>query len=145
MNHNLNCLEPYPFEKLNALKKGRIASAKYSPINMSIGEPKHAAPEFVLRAINENRSGYSNYPVIKGSPELRQAIVSWLNNRFKIKPGLLDSERHVIPVNGTREALFSIGQCIIDNKSGALVLMPNPFLSNLRRCGNFSWGKAVLY
>src|ERR1700722_3193442 len=108
MNHNLDCLEPYPFEKLINLKNGITPSGNYAPINMSIGEPKHQSPEFITAVLNENRAGYSNYPTIKGSVELREAIVTWLNKRFQIKANWLDPEKHILPANGTREALFSI-------------------------------------
>ena len=127
MNHNLNYLEPYPFEKLAKLKQGITPPADQSPINMSIGEPKHPSPEFITRVINENRAGFSSYPTTIGSIELRQAIVNWLSKRFQIKPGILDPERHVLPANGTREALYAACQCIVDPGPEELVVMPNPF------------------
>ncbi len=127
MNPNLNQLEPYPFEKLAKLNQGIQPSADKTPIVMHIGEPKHKAPEFILEAIQKNRAGFSNYPLAKGSLELRQAIIKWLNKRFKIAPDLLNADQHVLPVNGTREALFAFTQLIVDKKPDALVLMPNPF------------------
>ena len=127
MNHYLDCLEPYPFEKLANLKHGIVPPANCSPITMALGEPQHPSPEFITKAINENRAGYSKYPLIKGSLELRQAIVSWLQNRFQIKPNWLDPDKHVLPINGSREALFAIAQCVVDASSEAVVLMPNPF------------------
>jgi N-succinyldiaminopimelate aminotransferase len=127
MNPNLNQLEPYPFEKLAKLNQGIIPPADKTPIVMHIGEPKHKAPEFILKAIQDNRAGFSNYPVTQGSIELRQAIVDWLNKRFHIESNLLSAERNVLPVNGTREALFAFTQFIVDKSDDALVLMPNPF------------------
>ena len=127
MNHYLNYLEPYPFAKLAKLKQGITPPANQSPINMSIGEPKHPSPEFITRVLNENRAGFSSYPTTIGTIELRQAIVDWLNKRFHIKAGVLDPEKNVLPVNGTREALFAACQSIVDSSPDALVLMPNPF------------------
>ena len=127
MNPYLNKLEPYPFEKLSKLNHGIIPAGNKTPIIMHIGEPKHQAPDFILQAIQNNRSGFSNYPITQGTPELRLAIVNWLNRRFKIKSGLLDAERHVLPVNGTREALFAFTQFIVNKDNEPLVLMPNPF------------------
>jgi len=127
MNHNLNYLEPYPFEKLANLKQGVVPTSVCLHINMSLGEPKHPSPDFITQAINESRSGYSHYPAIKGSLELRQAIASWVSKRFKITYGVVDPEKHVLPAVGSREALFSIAQCVVDAKPDALVLMPNPF------------------
>ena len=127
MNPHLKQLEPYPFEKLAKLNNGIIPPAEKLPIVLHIGEPKHQAPEFVLKALYENRSGFSNYPMAQGTIELREAIVSWLNQRFALPATSLDANRHVLPVNGTREALFTFTQTVVDSKSNALVLMPNPF------------------
>ncbi len=127
MNPNITELQPYPFEKLAKLKEGIVPPSNKAPIIMHIGEPKHPAPEFITKAINENRAGFSSYPTIQGSLELRQAIVSWLNKRFEISSNWLDPQLNVLPVNGTREALFASTQLIVDPKPEALVLMPNPF------------------
>ncbi len=132
MNPGLEKLQQYPFEKLAALKAGVVPPIDLTAIVMSIGEPRHPAPDFVLDAIKQNlgagaNSGLSSYPLTAGSLELRQAIASWLTKRFDLA-GLVDSERHILPVNGTREALFAVAQCFA-GKSGAKpqVLMPNPF------------------
>jgi N-succinyldiaminopimelate aminotransferase len=127
MNHNLDCLEPYPFEKLASLKQDILPPANLAPIIMSIGEPKHPTPEFITQVIIENRDGFSRYPTIHGTLELRQAIVNWLSKRFHIPKNLLDPERNVLPCNGTREALFAAAQCIVEPTTDTLVLIPNPF------------------
>ncbi len=127
MNPNLNQLEPYPFEKLKTLNQGIIPPADKTPIVMHIGEPKHKAPEFILEGIQNNRAGFSNYPITQGSTQLRQAIVNWLSKRFQIEANLLNADRNVLPVNGSREALFAFIQLIVNPSEDALVLMPNPF------------------
>jgi N-succinyldiaminopimelate aminotransferase len=126
MNPDLNKLQPYPFEKLSALKAGIVPEVQ-GHIALSIGEPKHQAPAFVLEAIRNNLGQINHYPATKGSLELRAAICRWLSRRFTLADGALDPERHVLPVTGTREALFSFAQCVVDRDKDALVLMPNPF------------------
>jgi N-succinyldiaminopimelate aminotransferase len=126
MNPDLKKLQPYPFEKLHALKAG-CQPAVEGHIALSIGEPKHEAPAFVLDAIRNNLDQISSYPSTRGSLALRTAITAWLSRRFKLPDGALDPERHVLPVTGTREALFSFAQCFVDHDEDALILMPNPF------------------
>ncbi|MGH8337496.1 MAG: succinyldiaminopimelate transaminase, partial [Gammaproteobacteria bacterium] len=127
MNPDLNKLFPYPFERLAKLKQGITPPAHLPHIALSIGEPKHAPPEFVLQALRENLAGLGAYPMAKGLPELRAAIARWLTRRFKLKPGRIDPERHVLPVSGTREGLFAFAQAVVDRAERPLVLMPNPF------------------
>ena len=143
MNPLLQKLQPYPFEKLAALKTGCTPPAELGHIALSIGEPKHPSPEVALAPLRENLYQSNRYPLTKGSHELRQAIADWLQRRFRLDTGNIDAERHVIPVNGTREALFAFAQCIVDSTSDALVMMPNPFyqiyegaalLSGAERC-----------
>ena len=126
MNPDLTQLHPYPFEKLAKLKAGSTPPSELVHIPLSIGEPKHPTPSFISAAITNNLHGLSRYPTTVGSIELRQTIVNWLNNRFKLNDNL-NATRHVLPVNGTREALFSFAQAIIDRHSAPLVVMPNPF------------------
>ncbi len=126
MNPDLQKLQPYPFEKLKALKENCVPEVE-GHIALSIGEPKHDAPDFVLDSINRNLNEINRYPLTKGSSELRNAIASWLTRRFKLTDNALDIEQHILPVNGTREALFSFAQCFIERKDDALILMPNPF------------------
>ena len=127
MNPDLEKLFPYPFERLAKLKEGITPPAQLAHIAMSIGEPKHAPPEFVLQTLRDNLAGLGAYPMAKGLPELRAAIARWLTRRFKLQTGRIDPERHVLPVSGTREGLFAFAQTIVDRTERPLVLMPNPF------------------
>ena len=125
MNPDLLNLHPYPFEKLAKLL-GAVTPADKSPISLSIGEPKHAPPAFVLNTLADNLAALSTYPKTKGSAELREAIAHWLNNRFELG-ALVNPDTQVLPVNGTREGLFSFIQAAVARKPNAKVLMPNPF------------------
>lgn len=127
MNPDLNLLQAYPFEKLAKLKEGITPPADLAHIALSIGEPKHPAPPFVENAIEQAIKGLSSYPVTRGGQALREAIVNWLLKRFQLPADSLDAMQHVIPVNGTREALFAFAQAVVDRQSRPLVLMPNPF------------------
>jgi N-succinyldiaminopimelate aminotransferase len=130
MNSRLASLQPYPFQKLTQLIHGITPPLDKTAIRMSMGEPQHAAPAFVLEALTANLNGLSNYPVTKGSSALRQSIANWATRRFHLNKIALDAERHVLPVAGTREALFSIAQAVIDRQSHTqqpVVIMPNPF------------------
>ena len=128
MNPGLLELKPYPFEQLAAIRARVHPPADRPLINLSIGEPQHPTPPRVHDALIAHLDGTARYPATRGLPELRQAIVNWANRRFHIATGLLDAERHVLPVNGTREALFAIAQCVVAaNSAKNLVVMPNPF------------------
>lgn len=127
MNPNLQKLQPYPFEKLARLKQGLQPPGDKAHIALSIGEPQHPTPHFISEALIAHLHGLTNYPATKGVPELRRSIADWLSNRFQLPTGTIDPERHVLPVNGTREALFSFAQCVIDATEKPLVLVPNPF------------------
>ncbi len=127
MNPDLSLLQPYPFEKLAQLKAGVTPCADALPIVMSIGEPKHATPSFIAEELCTHLHGLGHYPATRGIPALRQAIAEWLLRRFQLKPDSLHIERHILPVNGTREALFAFAQCLVDRAQRPLVLMPNPF------------------
>ena len=131
MNPDLNKLQPYPFEKLNALKASCQPTERQSMVEehiaLSIGEPKHAAPDFVLDCIRNNLDQINRYPLTKGNPDLRLAISNWLTRRFELADDILDPEKNILPVNGTREALFAFAQCFIERGENALILMPNPF------------------
>lgn len=124
MNPDLERLHPYPFEKLAALFDG-LECADKPHIALSIGEPQHASPDVALRALGDNLSALARYPTTKGLPELRQAIADWLSSRFQLQG--VDADQQVLPVNGTREALFAFAQAIIDRRNEPLVVMPNPF------------------
>ena len=127
MNNALNQLQPYPFEKLRELLAGIAPPAAKRPIALSIGEPKHTSPAFVAKALTDNLEQLAVYPTTLGIPALRQAIADWCVNRFGVPAGWLDAARHVLPVNGTREALFSFTQTVVNRTADALVVSPNPF------------------
>ncbi len=128
MNPDLDKLQPYPFEKLAALKADIRPARQQAHIALSIGEPRHAAPGFVADILADSFDRLSNYPLTRGMPELRQAIARWLQRRFKLAAGSLDPERQILPVNGTREALFAFAQTVVDRSApDPRVLIPNPF------------------
>jgi N-succinyldiaminopimelate aminotransferase len=127
MNPNLQQLQPYPFQKLAKLKVTCQPPTDLEHINISIGEPKHPTPDFIIQALQQAAtSQLPKYPTTQGRIELRQAITDWLIKRFQLSH--LDAHTQVIPVNGTREALFAFAQTVIDrDKPNATVVMPNPF------------------
>jgi N-succinyldiaminopimelate aminotransferase len=126
MNPRLDTLQPYPFEKLRALlAQSNPAASGLRPINLSIGEPKHPAPECVKSAIVGGLDGLSVYPPTKGDPKLRQAISQWIGRRYGIP--CPDPETQILPALGSREALFAFGQVVLDSTKDGLVVCPNPF------------------
>jgi N-succinyldiaminopimelate aminotransferase len=127
MNPLLERLYPYPFERLAALTAGLQPPAGLAHIGMSIGEPRHPPPEFVGAALVRGLDRLGVYPKAAGLPELRIACADWLERRFALTRGAVDPETMVLPVNGTREGLFSFVQAVLDSGQGRLVLMPNPF------------------
>ncbi len=129
MNERLDRLAAYPFERLARLKHGVTPPADRAHIAMSIGEPKHAPPSVVIEALRRHLGELGGYPATAGSPELRAACANWLSRRFALARSLIDAERMILPVNGTREALFSFVQAMVSTRAGArpLVAMPNPF------------------
>jgi len=127
MNPDLEKLQAYPFERLANLKRGVTAPAGLAPIALSIGEPRHPTPAFILETLTRHLQGLATYPATRGSEELRSAAADWLVRRFSLPPASVDPQRHVLPVSGTREALFAIAQCVVDRARDAIVAMPNPF------------------
>jgi N-succinyldiaminopimelate aminotransferase len=127
MNPNLSRLQPYPFEKLAALMRDIEPNAEIPAISLSIGEPKHATPSLITNALVAHVHQLCSYPSTRGLLELRQAIADWLCRRFDLGPKAVDAQTQVLPVNGTREALFAFAQAMLDPRDDALVLMPNPF------------------
>lgn len=129
LNPFLTKLQPYPFEKLRRLFADVTPNPDYSPISLGIGEPKHPTPELIKTALNNNLDGLASYPATAGSEALRKAIASWLAQRYQIP--LPSFQNQVLPVNGSREALFALAHAVIDTsavKDGApLILCPNPF------------------
>ncbi|MCX9150237.1 succinyldiaminopimelate transaminase [Pseudomonas sp. TB1-B1] len=127
MNDALAHLQSYPFEKLRALLNGVTPNGSLRPIALSIGEPKHPSPAFVKEALAANLDKMAIYPATLGIPELRAAIAGWCQQRFDVPKGWLDPARHILPVNGTREALFAFTQTVVRREDDGLVISPNPF------------------
>jgi len=127
MNPNLDLLHRYPFERLSDLKAGIAPPAHLAPIALSIGEPKHQSPAFVKQALIDNIDQIAVYPTTKGGLALRQAIAQWCQTRFTLPTDSLSAATNVLPVTGTREALFAFSQAMIDSQRNALVVAPNPF------------------
>jgi N-succinyldiaminopimelate aminotransferase len=126
VNPDLNLLQPYPFSKLAKLLSSVQANAAYRPIGLQIGEPKHATPQFIGDALSANLAGLSNYPTTLGGDVLRGSIADWLARRYGIPAPDVGSQ--ILPVNGTREALFSFAQAVIDRtRSHPTAVCPNPF------------------
>ncbi|OUR87257.1 succinyldiaminopimelate transaminase [Gammaproteobacteria bacterium 42_54_T18] len=133
MNKDLELLQPYPFEKLKQLFSDANPPSELAHIPLSIGEPKHKSPAFVLQTITDNLDKISAYPTTKGLPELRQAIATWVERRFNLNENNICAENQVLPVNGTREALFAFAQTVVNrsdvgsDKKPPIVISPNPF------------------
>ena len=130
MNPRLDALNAYPFERLDAVKARVKVQTNAPHIALSLGEPKHAAPDFVVAALCEPariKRALGTYPPTRGSEDLRTACAEWATGRFDLAAGSLEAARHVLPVNGTREALFAFAQALIADSPDAIVLMPNPF------------------
>ena len=125
VNPLLDKLHPYPFEKLRQLFAGVTPNAALRPISLGIGEPKHPTPQFIRQALAENLGGLATYPTTSGSEALRGTIAAWLERRYDLPA--LDPATQVLPVNGSREALFAFAQAVIDPAANALVVCPNPF------------------
>ena len=130
MNPDLSRLQPYPFEKLTALMSGVVANPELRPIPLQIGEPKHKTPDFISQAVTDNLSGLAAYPATAGMPALRQSIAEWLVRRYRLPA--LNPGTQVLPVNGSREALFAFAQTVVDRTrhsadGGPIVVCPNPF------------------
>jgi N-succinyldiaminopimelate aminotransferase len=126
MNPLLSRLQPYPFERLRQLFADITPSPQHKAISLGIGEPRHATPPFILDALTRAFPALSSYPLTAGSAALRQACVGWLQRRYGVT---LDPATQLLPVNGSREALFSFAQTVINPTASArpLVICPNPF------------------
>ena len=126
MNPLLSRLQPYPFERLRQLFAGITPNPAYRAISLGIGEPKHATPEFIKTALSASLdTGLTGYPPTAGEPALRAACAAWLKRRYSLT---LDPATQILPVNGSREALFALAQTVVDpTKHGATVVFPNPF------------------
>jgi len=125
MNPRLAALQPYPFERLRALLEGVAPNDAHAPVNLSIGEPKHATPALLRDALVRSLDGLAQYPPTAGMAVLREAIAQWIRSRYAVA---LDPMTQVLPINGSREALFAFAQTVVDGaRRGATVVMPNPF------------------
>jgi N-succinyldiaminopimelate aminotransferase len=125
MNPLLSRLHPYPFERLRELSRGIVPPAHLRPISLGIGEPRHPTPPFIEQTLMSSLSGLSVYPATAGEPALREAAAAWVQRRYGVA---LDAATQVLPVNGTREALFALAQTVVDpTRPGATVVCPNPF------------------
>ena len=130
MNPRLDQLHAYPFERLARLKAGVTPPAGRKHIAMSIGEPQHAPPDFVLEALRANLNRIGSYPTTIGLPEFRASVARWLTRRFQLPQGRVNPDTMVLPVNGTREALFAFVQAVVDESAAPpapVVAFPNPF------------------
>ena len=126
VNSDLKLLQPYPFEKLRQLFAGVAPAPTFKEIKLSIGEPQHETPPFIKQALADNLGGLANYPTTQGTDALRQTIAAWIARRYAVPAP--DAATQVIPVNGSREALFAFAQAVIDRSGGrAKVVCPNPF------------------
>jgi N-succinyldiaminopimelate aminotransferase len=125
MNPDLERLQPYPFAKLERLFGSVTPNPQLQAITLGLGEPQHPAPEFVMKALREKLGLLAKYPTVRGLPELRTTISNWLCRRFSL--AAVDPEQQVLPVTGTREALFAFAQAVVDRSRSPLVLCPNPF------------------
>ena len=125
MNPLLSHLQPYPFERLRQLFAGVTPPANYSAISLGMGEPRHPTPQFIKDALSNNLNGLASYPATAGDLKLRESFTGWLAQRYALT---IDPATQVLPVNGSREALFAFAQTVIDPSQGqALVVCPNPF------------------
>lgn len=126
MNPHLQLLQPYPFQRLRDLFQGITPNPALKPINLSIGEPKHATPTLIQDALIQHIAGLANYPTTIGVLALREAISNWIARRYNIPA--LNPETAILPVTGSREALFAFAQVVIDGtKPNPVVISPNPF------------------
>lgn len=126
MNPDLYKLQPYPFQRLRDLFAGTTPNPEYQPVNLSIGEPKHATPALISSALADNLAGLATYPSTLGIARLREAISAWITRRYQIPA--LNPDTEIIPVNGSREALFAFAQSVIDSSlPQPVVISPNPF------------------
>lgn len=130
LNPLINRLTDYPFDRLRALLDGIAPPSGVRPLILSVGEPRHPPPEVVAETLARHAGDWGRYPPVDGTPEFRRAVAGWLRRRFLLPDELVDPDRHILPVAGTREALFLIGQVAVPAEQDGrppLVLMPNPF------------------
>jgi N-succinyldiaminopimelate aminotransferase len=127
MNNQIKLLQPYPFERMNALKAGCTGNEEFPHVALSIGEPRHPPPPEIVDVLSSRellRADLGTYPATRGGEFLREQISAWLKHRFQVK---VRADDQILPVSGTREALFSFAQAVLSRKPGSLCLIPNPF------------------
>ena len=125
MNPLLRSLKPYPFERLRQLHADVTPNRAFSPISLGIGEPRHATPELIKDALSRSLAGLASYPSTLGEPALRQTLSEWLSSRYSIS---VNPATQILPVNGSREALFALAQAVVDpSRASPIVVCPNPF------------------
>ena len=142
MNSLMQQLNPYPFARLRALMQDINPPENVQPVMLHIGEPKHATPQVIQDALVNNLSGLTKYPASKGIPELRAACSAWLKRRYQLD---VDAETQILPVNGSREALFAFVQVVLDAQSDVkpVVISPNPFYLCFEGGTMFAGGEVV--
>jgi hypothetical protein len=138
LNPRLDDLPGYPFARLRALLGGVAPAANVAPMNMSIGEPQHAPPAFVAEILAKSAEGWGKYPLLRGTPEFRRAVADWLTRRFALPQGFIVAEDNILPVAGTREAIYMFASIAVARRDDGpaakaasankrpLVLVPNP-------------------
>lgn len=127
VNSNIQKLHPYPFERLRKLTSSHSTKSNHQHVSLALGEPKHQAPEWIVDELADRsglRSSLGTYPITRGTDELREAISAWIQRRYRVS---IDPETQVLPVNGTREGLFSFGQATLSGADGTRTVLPNPF------------------
>lgn len=130
LSRRLDALGDAPFERLAALLDPIVPNAALTPLDLSLGEPRHPFPDFVGEILNENQAMLGRYPPLRGTPEFRGAAAGWLNRRYQLPDGFIDPARHLLPLSGTREGLFLIAQVVVPDPGAgpsAAVLIPNPY------------------
>jgi len=130
INDRLDRIGDYPFDRLRALLDSHKPNGAGPTLSLAIGEPQHPTPDMVRRVVDENAGLWNRYPPIWGAPEFRAAVAGWLARRYGLRDGMIDPDREIIPVSGTREALFLIALTVVPEAIGGrqpAVLMPNPF------------------
>ena len=146
MNPDLDRLQPYPFEKLRRLLEGVAPAADLTPISLAIGEPRDPPYAAALDALTANLDGFGRYPSSRGGEAFRESVAGWLARRYGLPQTDALAERHVLPVNGTREGLFAIAQCLLDRMAeSTAVLMPNPFYQIYEGATLLAGGEPALY
>lgn len=145
MNPNMTKLQPYPFEKLNKLISQQQVYSQLQVVSLAIGEPKHPTPAIIKDELNRNIKDLAKYPTTRGADRLRIACANWIRNRFQLSEKNLSSKRNILPVNGTREALFAFAQCVIDSSNNPVVLIPNPFYQIYEGAALLSGAEPIYY